>query len=190
MVKPFELRGEPMCFACEVDLAPKAYPRTGFLYDMVTALVGLGLGLAMFLFPLHFLPPAIHYVWNCGAVCMVYGIYIGAGLMQPRNLVVMNYFNFCIIGPVLCTLSFVSGPGRYYEGLPPGKYLVGLAWALHGVADIFHHPNLCCSNAQKDKFGLAVFHQQFCWEPLGCLFFDVLFGLMTIYWGPDAPTIM
>lgn len=182
-------RDEMLCVACEVDLAPKAYPNTGFLYDAVVILIGLVMGIAFFYIPLSFLPPGIHYVWNCSATCMVYGIYMGAGLMQPKKLVIMNYGNFCIIGPVLCTLSFVSGPGRYFASLPPGKYLVGTAWLLHGVADTFHHPNLCCSNDKKNKFGLAVFHPQFCWEPIGCMGFDILFGLMTMYMGPDAPIV-
>ena len=72
-------------------------------------------------------------------------------VMQPKNLVVMNYFNFCIIGPVLCPLSFVSGPGRSFEALPPGKYLVGAAWAFHGFLDIFHHPNICCSTCPEGQ---------------------------------------
>ena len=178
----------PVCVACEVDLAPKSYPKTGFVYETIFLVVGLVLGSAMFFIPLFLVPPGIHYIWNCCAVCMVYGIYMGAGLMQPKKLVIMNYCNFCIIGPLLCTFSFVSGPGRYYAS-PPGKYLVGTAWLLHGVADTFHHPNLCCSNSKKNKFGLAVFHPQFCWEPIGCMSFDILFGLLTMYVGPDAPML-
>lgn len=180
---------EQLCVACEVDLAPKSYPDTGCLYDMISLTMGFVLGSGFFFIPLLLFPPGIHYLWNCLTVCMVYGIYMGAGLMQPKMLVVMNYLNFGIIGPILCTLSFVSGPGRYFESLPPGKYLVGAAWALHGVADVFHHPNICCSNAKKDRFGIAKFHPQFCWEPLGCLSYDVLFGLLTIYMGPDTPIV-
>ena len=52
--------------------------------------------------------------------------------------------------------SFATGPGRYFASLPPGKYLVGAAWFLHAVADPFHHPSLCCSNAKKKNLRPAV----------------------------------
>ena len=184
-----EVRGEQICNACEIDLAPRRYPSTGWFYDAIVILLGAAMGFAFFYIPLILLPPGIHYVWNCMTTCMVYGIYIGAGLMQPKKLVVLNYLNFCIVGPILCTLSFVSGPGRYFASLPSGKVLVGTAWFLHAVADTFHHPNLCCSNLKKNKFGVAVFHPQFCWEPIGCMGYDILLGLLTIYLGPDAPIL-
>ena len=178
-----------LCVACDVDLAPKGYPKTSCLYDVIVISLGLVLGSLFFFIPLWYLPPGIHYVWNCAATGMVYGIYVGAGLMQSKKMVVFNYLNFCVVGPVLVTLSFATGPGRYFASLPPGKYLVGTAWLLHALVDTFHHPSLCCSNAKKDKFALAVFHPQFCWEPIGCMGFDILFGLLIMYMGPEAPIL-
>ena len=75
----------PICVACEIDLAPTAYPNTTCLYDMVSLTIGFVLGSVFFWIPLCFLPPAVHFIWNCATVCMVYGIYMGAGLMQPKK---------------------------------------------------------------------------------------------------------
>ena len=75
-----------LCVACDdIDLAPKGYPKTSCLYDLIVISIGLVLGSFFFFIPLWYLPPAFHYVFNCAATGMVYGIYVGAGLMQSKK---------------------------------------------------------------------------------------------------------
>ena len=173
------------CLPCELDKI-QTQPlltregKTSFSYDLGSLLIGASAGLAAFFIPFFLLPHALHFFFVAFAGVACYGIHWGMSLMQERMAPFLTYTAFLLLGPIIGTWALSLGP----EYAP---IVIGTLWCGHGLFDLFHHQSLCCNPSMRRAFGLAEIHQQFAWEPLMCLGFDLVMGLccMTLATSPD-----